>query len=84
MSRSSRAETVRALESLGAIAVIRLDEGPKVRPVVEALAAGERIAIVLLHALEWRELSEQRHIDGVLFAHARASIPLLTPDSDRW
>src|SRR6516225_8022800 len=45
MSRSSRAETVRALESLGAIAVIRLDEGPKVRPVVEALAAGEVRAI---------------------------------------
>jgi 2-dehydro-3-deoxyphosphogluconate aldolase/(4S)-4-hydroxy-2-oxoglutarate aldolase len=44
-SRSSRSETVRTLESLGAIAVIRLDEGPKVRPVVEALAAGEVRAI---------------------------------------
>ena len=43
-SRSSRADTVRALESLGAIAVIRHDEGPKVRPVVEALAAARKIA----------------------------------------
>jgi 2-dehydro-3-deoxyphosphogluconate aldolase/(4S)-4-hydroxy-2-oxoglutarate aldolase len=35
-----RAKTVAALESLGAIAVVRLDDATQLMPVVEALAAG--------------------------------------------
>jgi 2-dehydro-3-deoxyphosphogluconate aldolase/(4S)-4-hydroxy-2-oxoglutarate aldolase len=41
----SRAESVAALEALGAIAVVRLDDAARLRPVVEALAAGEVRAI---------------------------------------
>jgi len=41
----SRAESVAALEALGAIAVVRLEDAARLRPVVEALAAGEVRAI---------------------------------------
>jgi 2-dehydro-3-deoxyphosphogluconate aldolase / (4S)-4-hydroxy-2-oxoglutarate aldolase len=43
--RSSRADPVRAIEALGAVAVVRLEDGTRLRPVVEALAAGEVRAI---------------------------------------
>ena len=36
----SRAEAVATIEKLGAIAVVRLDDAARLRPVVEALAAG--------------------------------------------
>ena len=46
MTRSrSRAESVAALEAFGAIAVVRLEDAARLRPVVEALAAGEVRAI---------------------------------------
>jgi 2-dehydro-3-deoxyphosphogluconate aldolase/(4S)-4-hydroxy-2-oxoglutarate aldolase len=40
-----RAKTVDALEALGAIAVVRLEDSARLRPVAEALAAGEIRAI---------------------------------------
>lgn len=42
---SSRAETVATLEALGAVAVVRLEDAARLRPVVEALAAGEVRAV---------------------------------------
>jgi len=41
----SRAETIRAIETQGAIAVVRLDDAAQLRPVADALAAGEIRAI---------------------------------------
>jgi 2-dehydro-3-deoxyphosphogluconate aldolase/(4S)-4-hydroxy-2-oxoglutarate aldolase len=43
--RPSRAESVAAIEGLGAIAVVRLDEASRLPSVVDALAAGEVRAI---------------------------------------
>jgi 2-dehydro-3-deoxyphosphogluconate aldolase/(4S)-4-hydroxy-2-oxoglutarate aldolase len=43
--RASRAESVAAIEALGAIAVVRLEEAARLRSVVDALAAGEVRAI---------------------------------------
>jgi 2-dehydro-3-deoxyphosphogluconate aldolase/(4S)-4-hydroxy-2-oxoglutarate aldolase len=39
-SNPSRAETVATIQELGAVAVVRLDDAARLRPVVEALAAG--------------------------------------------
>jgi 2-dehydro-3-deoxyphosphogluconate aldolase/(4S)-4-hydroxy-2-oxoglutarate aldolase len=44
--RSSRVDCVRTLETLGAVAVVRLEDAGQLRPVVAALAAGE------VHAVE--------------------------------
>jgi 2-dehydro-3-deoxyphosphogluconate aldolase / (4S)-4-hydroxy-2-oxoglutarate aldolase len=43
--RSSRADSVRAIQALGAVAVVRLEDGARLGPVVEALVAGEVRAI---------------------------------------
>jgi 2-dehydro-3-deoxyphosphogluconate aldolase/(4S)-4-hydroxy-2-oxoglutarate aldolase len=43
--RLSRAESVRALEELGAVAIVRLDDAARLRSVVEALDEGEVRAV---------------------------------------
>jgi 2-dehydro-3-deoxyphosphogluconate aldolase/(4S)-4-hydroxy-2-oxoglutarate aldolase len=43
--RSPRIDSVRTIEALGAMAVVRLQDGAQLKPVVEALAAGEVRAI---------------------------------------
>jgi len=45
MRLRSRTESVGTIETLGAIAVIRIDDAARMRPVVEALASGEVRAI---------------------------------------
>jgi 2-dehydro-3-deoxyphosphogluconate aldolase/(4S)-4-hydroxy-2-oxoglutarate aldolase len=45
LPRGSRAERVRALEALGAVAVLRVDDAAQIRPVALALAAGEVRAV---------------------------------------
>ena len=41
MKRPSRTESLEAIRTLGVVAVVRLDDAAQLRPVVDALAAGE-------------------------------------------
>jgi 2-dehydro-3-deoxyphosphogluconate aldolase/(4S)-4-hydroxy-2-oxoglutarate aldolase len=66
----ARAETVRTIEALGAVAVVRLDDSARLRPVVDALAAGGiralEVTMTMRGALEALAALSANSGDGML------------------